>query len=289
VKQRQILKEKAKDVSDTWPHFLSMTATPIPRSLALAIYGDLDLSIVNQMPEGRRQIITKFVDNANRNKAYDFIREQIDQGRQCFIICPLITESDKLGVKSVEAEYEKLDKEIFKELKVEKLHGKLKKNEKADIMDRFAQNKTHILISTSVVEVGVNVPNAAIMVIEGADRFGLSQLHQFRGRVGRAEYQSYCFLFTDSDNQDTKKRLQAFTQCNNGFELAQKDLEIRGPGEVYGYKQSGMAYLKLARLTDHAMIKQTREAAQSVIGQGIAQFPLLQEKVDKMQDLAFLE
>ncbi|MBA4320948.1 MAG: DNA helicase RecG, partial [Flavobacterium sp.] len=199
------------------PHLLSMTATPIPRSLALALYGDLDLSIINELPKNRKKIITQVVPEDKRLKAYEFIREQIKQGRQAFVICPLIDLSDKLGVKSVEDEYVKLDKTIFPDIAIGRLHGRLKSIEKEKIMQDFLDNKIKILVSTSVVEVGVDVPNATIMMIEGADRFGLAQIHQFRGRVGRSNWLSYCFLFTDSQVNKTLERLAALVKYNNGF------------------------------------------------------------------------
>ena len=209
VEQRKKLIEKSQSleapgasnrrlrVPPATPHLLSMTATPIPRSLALALYGDLDISVVNEMPKGRKKIITKLVNENDRPKAYKFIKDEIKKGRQVFVICPLIDPSDKLGVKSVKDEFTRLDKQIFPELKIAMMHGKLKTTEKEKIMADFLVNKINIMVSTSVVEVGVDVPNATIMMIEGADRFGLAQLHQFRGRVGRSDHQSYCFLFTD--------------------------------------------------------------------------------------------
>lgn len=265
VKQRQALKEKTFSKDGRLPHFLSMTATPIPRSLALALYGDLDLSIINQMPKGRKPVETHLIDETERFEAYQFIREQINHGRQCFVVCPLVSKSDKLGVKSVEQEFEKLDKEIFKDLVVEKLHGKIKKGEKVEIMERMLANEIHILIATSVIEVGVNIPNATVMMIEGAERFGLAQLHQFRGRVGRSDYQSHCMLLTDSDSEEVQHRLQLFAATNNGFELAQIDLKNRGPGDVYGYRQSGDSMLQLAQLTDTHIIEQAQKTAIKVL------------------------
>lgn len=259
IGQRKELKEKATDnakLKGFYPHFLSMSATPIPRSLALTLYGDLDLSVIDEMPKNRLPIITKAILPQERGTAYEFIRSEINKGRQAFVICPLIDPSDKLGFKAVKDEFEKLDKEIFKDVQVGLLHGRLKSAEKEKIMREFAGNKIKILVSTSVVEVGIDVPNATVMWIESAERFGLAQLHQLRGRVGRAEHQSYCFLFTESDSETTVKRMQAMIACQNGFELAEKDLEFRGPGEVYGIKQSGFFdSLKIAKLTDWPVIK----------------------------------
>jgi ATP-dependent DNA helicase RecG len=259
IGQRKELKDKAADnykLKGFYPHFLSMTATPIPRSLALTLYGDLELSVIDEMPKNRLPIITKAILPQERCSAYEFIRSEIAKGRQAFVICPLIDPSDKLGFKAVKDEFERLDKEIFKDIKVGLLHGRLKSRDKEKIMREFAGSKIKILVSTSVVEVGIDVPNATVMWIESAERFGLAQLHQLRGRVGRSSHQSYCFLFTESDSETTVKRMQAMISCQNGFELAEKDLEFRGPGEVYGIKQSGFFdSLKIAKLTDWPVIK----------------------------------
>ena len=273
------------------PHLLSMTATPIPRSLALALYGDLDLSIIDKMPVGRKQIITKIVPEEKRNEAYEFIRKQIKNGRQIFVICPLIDESDKLGVKSVKQEFEKLDKIIFPELEIGILHGRMKSKEKEKIMEDFLDNKIKILVSTSVVEVGVDVPNATVIMIEGADRFGLAQLHQFRGRVGRGENQSYCFLFSDIANEKTLKRLQALTNCYDGFSLAKMDLKFRGAGEVYGTAQKGFPELKIASLFDYELMKQAQNEAIKLIATGanLENYPILKKKLEKSEKIAHLE
>ncbi|MFH0956125.1 MAG: ATP-dependent DNA helicase RecG [Candidatus Falkowbacteria bacterium] len=273
------------------PHFLSMTATPIPRSLALALYGDLDLSVINQMPEERKKIITKVIPENKRAKAYEFIREQVKAGRQVFVICPLIDISDKLGVKSAEEEYKKLDKIVFPELAMGKLHGKMKASEKEKIMQEFLDNKIKILVSTSVVEVGVDVPNASVMMIEGADRFGLAQSHQFRGRVGRSIYQSYCFLFTDSQLPQTLNRLQALVDYSNGFELAKLDLKFRGPGEFYGTAQKGFPELKMASLFDYALMKQARDQAVQLIkeDENLSRWPALKERLGEWEKLVHLE
>ena len=284
VEQRKIIKEKGKNV-----HFLSMTATPIPRSLALMLYGDLDVSIINELPVGRKKILTRLVEPANRDKAYAFIRQEITKGRQVFVVCPLIEGSgENVEKKSVLTEYKKLSEVVFPDLRVGYLHGKLKAKEKDEIMGAFARGETDILVSTSVVEVGVDVPNASVMMIEGAEKFGLAQLHQFRGRVGRSSHQSYCFLFTDSDSPRANERLQYFEAHHDGFALAEKDLEIRGPGEVYGVEQSGMQELRLATLRDQALIKKARETAR-VIADEIEKYPFIQNKVEKVRSSLHLE
>ncbi len=260
VTQRKTMKEKS-GLEKAEPHFLSMTATPIPRSLALTLYGDLDVSQLRVKPAGRLPIETQVVSPHERQKKYEFIREQVTLGRQVFVICPTINADEK---KSVTMEYEHLATEIFPDLRVGWLHGKLKAAEKDATMQAFANGSLDILVSTSVVEVGVNVPNASVMLIEGAESFGLAQLHQFRGRVGRSEYQSYCLVFTDSDSAKTKERLAFFASTTDGFTLAEFDLETRGPGEVYGQAQSGLMQLKLATLQDTILIKQARELARGI-------------------------
>lgn len=276
VEQRRRIREKSGDKTTT-PHFLSMTATPIPRSFALTLYGDLDVSIIKELPPGRKPIHTRRVDPHNRDKAYAFIREQVRAGRQAFVICPLIEESGS-GVekKSVLAEYTRLSEEVFPELRLAYVHGRMRSQEKDETMQQFASGQIDMLISTSVVEVGVNIPNASIMVIEDADRFGLAQLHQFRGRVGRAAHQSYCFLFTESDSEQVQKRLAYFEQTRDGFALAEYDLEQRGPGEVYGKAQSGMQQFRLATMRDVEIIKTARDLARDC---DFEAFPQLKEKV----------
>ncbi|MFA6272352.1 MAG: ATP-dependent DNA helicase RecG [Patescibacteria group bacterium] len=263
VKQRGEMKIKNPKSIKWTPHFLSMTATPIPRSLALTVYGDLDLSIIKELPIGRKRISTNIIPKIKRPAAYDFIEKEIHKGRQVFVICPLIEESDKLGVKAVTSEYEKLNNNIFPNIAIGMLHGKMKTDQKEDVMKKFLSNEYKILVSTSVIEVGVDVPNATIMMIEGAERFGLAQLHQFRGRVGRSTHQSYCFLFTDQTSPDVQNRLGALVKSHDGFALAEKDLALRGPGEVYGSKQSGyFPSLKIARLTDYELVKKARAEAE---------------------------
>jgi len=300
VEQRKMLMEKSGH-KKAIPHLLSMTATPIPRSLALALYGDLDISIINQMPLGRKKIITKVVAENNRNQAYAFIREQIKSGRQVFVICPLIDVSDplrlsyseasKLGVKSVKEEYKKLDEIIFPDLPIGMLHGRMKAREKEGIMKKFLDNKIKILVATSVVEVGVDVPNASIMMIEGADRFGLAQLHQFRGRVGRSVHQSYCFLFTNNQSEKTLMRLKALIDNFDGFSLAKEDLKFRGPGEVYGTAQKGFPELKIATLFDYELMKMAKEEAERLLEKdgSLSVWPALKEELSKKEKIIHLE
>ena len=283
------------------PHLLSMTATPIPRTLALTLYGDLDLSILDEMPKGRKKIITKVVPPDERKEAYQFIRGQVKDGNQVFVICPRIEptgqanpKKDILGwaeAKAVKEEYEKLSKKIFPELKVEMLHGKMNSREKEKIMKDFKAKKIDILVSTSVVEVGINIPQATVMMIEGAERFGLAQLYQFRGRVGRSDLQSYCFLFTDSPAKTTRQRLQAIVKTENGFELAQKDLEIRGPGSLYGVKQWGIPDLAMENLKNLPLVEKTREAAKEILDEDpeLKKYPCLKERLINFEKRIHLE
>lgn len=299
AKKSNIVKIKQSGVQETQeasaiPHLLSMTATPIPRTLALTIYGDLDLSLIDEMPKGRKKIITKVVSPKDRQKAYDFIRNEVKNKKQVFVICPRIEAAEfkdpenRSGwneVKAVKQEYEKLSKEIFPDLEIGILHGKMKTKEKEKIMRSFKIGKIDILVSTSVVEVGIDIPNATVMMIEGAERFGLAQLHQFRGRVGRNEWQSYCFLFADSPSKNTIKRLKALVTCKNGFELAEKDLEIRGPGELFGIKQWGVPDLAMNALKDILLVEKTRTAAKEILENDprLNKYPLLKECVKKMK------
>lgn len=259
VKQRERLAEQGS------PHILSLSATPIPRTLAMVVYGDQDVSVLDELPPGRQTIMTRVVPEAKRRDAEFWVADQIKKGRQVFVICPLIEESDVLGVKAVSTEYQRLQKEIFSEFRIGLLHGKLKSSEKDAVMEAFSRGDLDILVSTSVVEVGIDVPNATLMLIEGAERFGLAQLHQFRGRVGRGTHQSYCFLFTDAHSVDAVQRLQAMVKYSNGFKLAEMDLLLRGPGEVYGVRQSGIPDLKMASLGDTDLIHQVRQAAAQLI------------------------
>ena len=316
------------------PHLLSMTATPIPRTLALTIYGDLDISIIKEKPKNRQKIITKVVAPSQRKAAYKFIRDEVNSGRQVFVICPRIVptlspenpeiqsrgssisqpnlkdlgEIGKLAdkkltpkqlkfrnmwaeVKAVEDEYKKLSEEVFPDLKVAMLHGKMKPKEKNEIMEKFKDKKYGILVSTSVIEVGVDIQNATIMMIENSERFGLAQLHQFRGRVGRGENQSYCLLFTSSVEKNINQRLRALVECDDGFELAEKDMTIRGPGEFFGVKQSGLPDLAMASLANIELIKKARLEARLLLKEdfNLTKNHLLKERLERFQRLTHFE
>lgn len=293
VAQRQRILDFNSSPEQT-PHFLSLTATPIPRSLALTVYGDLDLSIINQMPSGRKPTITKIIPESGRRAAYDFIRTQIKNGHQAFVICPLIDASDRLGVKSVKNEHQKLDQKIFPELSVGLLHGRLKAAEKEKVMTNFADGRTQILVATSMIEVGLDMPNATIIIIEGAERFGLAQLHQFRGRVGRSAHQAYCFLFPSNEeltNEKTIERLGAMTEYHDGFSLAKIDLKLRGAGELYGLSQSGFPELQIASLFSEVLIKKARDEAGALINADpdLKEHPLLRQKLGDWEKTAHLE
>ena len=256
VLQRTTLRQKGFN-----PHLLVMTATPIPRTLALTLYGDLDISTVDEMPAGRQIIKTRWLKQNDRQRAYNFIRKQVAEGRQAFVICPLIEESENLEVKAAVAEFQRLSNGIFPDLKMGLLHGKMKAVEKEEAMHAFKDGKLDILISTSVVEVGIDVPNATVMLVEAADRFGLAQLHQFRGRVGRGENQSYCMLMSENPSEYGQERLKAIEEITDGFALAEKDLELRGPGEFFGTRQSGLPDLKMAKLSDTRLLETARREA----------------------------
>ena len=300
VNQRAELTRDKKIV----PHLLSMTATPIPRTLALTVYGDLDLSLIKEMPKNRKKIITTVVGQAGRKEAYEFIKSEVKKGKGVFVICPKIessslkleagmtTESfipqnynfgfsEKEEIKSVKQEYEKLSKEVFPDLRITMLYGKMKAREKELIMQDFKKGQIDILLSTSVVEVGVDVPRATVMMIEGAERFGLSQLHQFRGRVGRSDAQSYCFLFTTEESQQNRKRLKAMEKSSNGFELAEEDLKIRGPGQLYGTQQWGLPDAAMQNLSNIFLIEKTRNEAKEILEKDpeLQNYPLLKERL----------
>ena len=285
VKQRQALLEK----SDFMPHLLSMTATPIPRSLALTLYGELDISILDELPSGRQPIQTKIWSPASAPKLYESIENELAKGRQAYVICPLIDDNPDNDKKSVEAEYNKLSKTIFSHRRVGLLHGKLPAEEKAEVMQKFADGELDMLVSTTVVEVGVNVPNATVMLIENADNFGLSQLHQLRGRVGRGKHQSFCHLMM-SGHDKPSQRLREIEKSQDGFYLAEVDLKLRGPGEIYGKMQHGDLNLKIASLADTALITRAQVEAERFVkeGQDLLQYNHLAHAVSRYQRLTVL-
>lgn len=256
VTQRSALRQKGFN-----PHVLVMTATPIPRTLALTLYGDLDISVIDQLPPGRQVIKTKWLKPEQRDSAYAFIRRQVANGRQAFIICPLVEESETVQAKAAIAEYQRLSQEVFPDLRLGLLHGRMPAAEKDKVMHHFRAGKLDILVATPVVEVGIDVPNATVMLVESADRFGLSQLHQFRGRVGRGQEQSYCLLLAQSPSAVAKERLDLIEKIQDGFELAEEDLRLRGPGEFFGTRQSGLPDLRMAKLSDIALLELARSEA----------------------------
>jgi ATP-dependent DNA helicase RecG len=242
-------------------HMLVMTATPIPRSLYLTLYGDLDVSVIDEMPPGRKPIITRWWPPERRQDAYDFLREQVEAGRQAFVICPLVEESESLQVKAAVQEHERLRTQVFPELEIELVHGRMTGKEKDAAMQRFRSGEAQVLVSTAVVEVGIDVANATVMLIEGADRFGLAQLHQFRGRVGRGADQAYCLLLSESPSQEAQQRLRLMEETTDGFRLAEADLQMRGPGEFFGTRQSGLPDFRVASLLDTRLIELARNEA----------------------------
>jgi ATP-dependent DNA helicase RecG len=256
VEQRSALREKGFN-----PHMLVMTATPIPRTLALTLYGDLDLSVINELPPGRQTVKTKWLRPNQRESAYAFVRKQVAEGRQTFILCPLIEESDAIVAQAAVVEYERLSQEVFPDLRLGLLHGRLASAEKDTAMESFRSGKLDILVSTPVIEVGIDIPNATVMLIESADRFGLSQLHQFRGRVGRGKEQSYCMLLAENPSEVGRERLEIIENVQDGFKLAEEDLKMRGPGEFFGTRQSGLPDLRMAKISDVALLELARSEA----------------------------
>jgi len=284
VNQRSELLTKGKNM----PHMLSMTATPIPRSLQLTVFGELDVSILNELPKGRQPIITKVVTPTARYTAYQRIDQEIKNGHQAYVVCPVIAQGANAELKSVQDEHERLNKTVFKHRHLGLLHGQLKADEKEAVMQKFKRGEIDILICTTVVEVGVDVPNATAMLIEGADRFGLAQLHQLRGRVGRSSDQSYCYL-VPSTAQAVSRRLRELEQSNNGFYLAEVDLELRGPGEIYGRMQHGKLDLAFVNLANLAFTSRVRSAAEWLIGkENLATHALFMAGVNKYRRLTAL-
>lgn len=274
------------------PHLLSMTATPIPRTLALTVYGDLDLSLLKEKPENRAEVVTQIIKPSQRRSAYHLIRQEVKKGRQAFVVCPRIqSDSEAEQIKTVIKEHQRLSEEIFPDLEVGRLHGQLKESEKDQILKKFRDNKINILVTTSVIEVGVDIPNATVMVIEGAERFGLAQLHQMRGRIGRANYKSYCLLFTGSPEIETTRRLSAMVKCHDGFELAEKDLAIRGPGSLAGHNQWGVPDLVMANLKDLKMVEQTRQTAKDILNRDpeLKKHPELKARVNALETVVHFE
>jgi ATP-dependent DNA helicase RecG len=256
VEQRAALRAKGEN-----PNLLVMTATPIPRSLALTVFGDLDLTILDEMPPGRQPIETRILFPGERSRAYSFVEAQIEGGHQAYFIYPLVEESEKVAARAAVDEQERLQREVFPRYRVGLLHGRMAADEKDEVMAAFRRGEYDILVSTSVVEVGVDVPNATVMFIEGANRFGLAQLHQFRGRVGRGEHRSFCLLLPDAEGAAENERLRALEETSDGFRLAELDLEQRGPGDFLGTRQAGLADLRMARLTDVRLIERARREA----------------------------
>jgi ATP-dependent DNA helicase RecG len=261
VMQRAALRDKSARSS----HMLVMTATPIPRSLYLTLYGDLDASAIDEMPPGRKPVVTRWWPPERRQDAYDFLQEQVEAGRQAFVICPLVEESESSQSKAAVQEYERLRADVFPQFEIELVHGRMSGKEKDAAMTRFRSGEAQILVSTSVIEVGIDVPNATVMLIEGADRFGLAQLHQFRGRVGRGADQSYCLLLSESPSAEAQQRLRLMQDTTDGFALAEADLRMRGPGEFFGKRQSGLPDFRIASLLDTRLIELARREAEGLL------------------------
>ena len=265
VEQRLRLRKKGAKID-----LLVMTATPIPRTLALTLYGDLDRSVIDEMPPGRTQIVTRFIREKERVRLYEFIRGEINKGRQAYIVCPLVMESETSDLKAAKEEAEAL-KKIFPEFRVGLIHGRMKADEKDEVMADFVNGKVNILVSTTVIEVGIDVANATIMVIEHAERFGLSQLHQLRGRIGRGDKQSYCFLVAEPATDTARARIDAMLKTTDGFKIAEADLKLRGPGEFFGLAQSGLPNFRVADIIkDEKIISEAKEAAGLLLEKGVS-------------------
>lgn len=286
VRQRMELVNKGKN-----PHVLVMTATPIPRTLALFLYGDMDISIIDELPPGRQSIETLYFKGSSREKVYSSLRREIERGRQAYVVCPLVEESEKLDAESAVETERALKESYFKDYEVGLLHGKMSSREKEDIMKKFKDGSIKILVSTTVIEVGINVPNATVMVIENADRFGLAQLHQLRGRVGRGEHKSYCILISDVKTMEASERMRIMKSTSDGFVIAEKDLELRGTGEFFGTRQHGLPELKMADIVkDIDIVKLTRDISKEILKKGCItqpEYKLLKERVEKFLNEKF--
>ena len=287
VEQRSALSGKG-----TRPHVLVMSATPIPRTLALIIYGDLDVSVLDELPPGRQKVDTFALGEDMRQRIWNFVRRLVGEGRQVFIVCPMVEENEELppGMKSAEKWAKTLQTEVFPDLRVACVHGKMKAKDKDAVMAAFAAGGYDILVSTTVIEVGVDVPNAAVMIVENADRFGLSQLHQLRGRVGRGQHKSYCVLFSDADTPDAKARLGIMTKTSDGFKISEEDLRLRGPGDFFGSRQHGLPEMHVADLSgDMRVLKQAQEEANAVLAAdpdlSLPQHRPLKERIDKLFEI----
>ena len=285
VDQRAALSAKGDD-----PHLLVMSATPIPRTLALMIYGDLDVSILNELPPGRQKIDTFAVPSSYHERIYAFLRKLVQEGRQAYIVCPMVAENDELPDerKAVTAYAEMLQKEVFPDLRIAPIHGKMKPKEKDAVMRAFAAHEIDVLVSTTVIEVGVDVPNAALMLIENAECFGLSQLHQLRGRVGRGQHKSYCVLVSDNKGEENKQRLKVMSSTSDGFAIAEEDLKLRGPGDFFGSRQHGLPSLRVADLScDLSLLHETQSAAEQLLAAdpALKNHPLLKARVELLFEL----
>lgn len=286
VNQRLALKDKAGRL----PHVLTMTATPIPRTLALVVYGDLDISILRDLPPGRKPPVTEVVQESDRERVYADIDRLITQGQQAYIVCPAIDESDVTGIKAVTTEFEKLQRTVFQHRHIALLHGKLSADEKSGIMQRFITGQIDILVSTTVIEVGVHADNATVMLIESAERFGLASLHQLRGRVGRSSLQAYCYLFVSPGAHEAPDRLRAMERTSDGFRLAQLDLETRGAGQRFGTRQSGIVDLRFATLTDVAALEKARAAVDTFQkSESIVEYPQTLEVINRLKAVTSLD
>jgi ATP-dependent DNA helicase RecG len=281
TRQRELLRAKGRGR----PHFLAMTATPIPRTLALALYGEMAVSVIDEQPPGRLPVETAVLGPRERQRAYDLVRSQVQQGRQAFIICPLIEESEVLAARSATVEYERLRTEVFPDLRLGLVHGRLRS--KDVVMNAFVSGETQVLVATAVVEVGVDVPNATVMMIEGADRFGLAQLHQFRGRVGRGAGRSECLLLSDDASEQTLERLKLMERIRDGFRLAEEDMRMRGMGELMGSRQHGMSDVAMQALQQPELVNEVRQEAELILeaDPGLEHHPLLKAAVARRLEL----